>query len=426
MTTITNAKCSNLINRVNEVLMRFQQILKAKTAHHLALRWMAFVALLGVFVVRTIFIVKGFHIIAYALGIVLLTQIGHFWSPLNDLLGGTPSSIPTAASSDDDISSEHGDDDNEQEPRHRWRRVTEYHVWFRSCRAVIVSMSLTYFSWFDVPVYSPILVGYLILLALFVLVQTMYRRYQAMSTTNIPSSSDNHLTTNYCTVQIHLIPRSDFAEANSFGITKILPWSATKLPPPFLKDISAAKWKTLLRDLEGVMVVDGKVRRQGLAFAAPILLCFMLSHYAFFALYEYFIKDILHCNNLHYQKLTTESSAAISSCYNNALGGSIIICFIPFGVYGLIAFRKLMAIQKKEIIFCAEKVKQICQEFQLKYPHSCFTHDVKLLRSAVVVEVSGLKKIHNPDELSYDRSDDNETVPNPNNDSMTDPLIVNV
>lgn len=119
-------------------------------------RWIFNLILLVGFLLRVIMI-QGFYIIAYGLGIFLLNQFILFLTPKQD---------PAMRNFDDDD----GDGDlqlptrSSDEYRPFMRRLPEFKFWYTSFKALVISLFLTLFSIFDVPVFWPVLVIYFITL----------------------------------------------------------------------------------------------------------------------------------------------------------------------------------------------------------------------------------------------------------------------
>ena len=112
-------------------------------------RWAAFFGLLFIYMLRT-YLLNGWFIVTYGLGIYLLNLFIGFLSPSIDpeLEGpGLPSSAKEGA-----------------EFRPFERRVPEFKFWYASTKAVLVATFMTFFSLFDVPVFWPILLLYFIVL----------------------------------------------------------------------------------------------------------------------------------------------------------------------------------------------------------------------------------------------------------------------
>jgi Rer1 family len=110
--------------------------------------------LLALFFLR-IYLVQGYFIVAYGLGIFLLNNFIAFLSPLDDPAdrGGSDDgpSLPMSAKEG-------------KEFRPFARRLPEFKFWLTSTRGVGTAMLMTFFSVFDVPVFWPILLLYFFVL----------------------------------------------------------------------------------------------------------------------------------------------------------------------------------------------------------------------------------------------------------------------
>ncbi|KAF8091996.1 hypothetical protein N665_0428s0006 [Sinapis alba] len=138
-----------------------QQHLLDKTVPHVLYRWIACLVVVLIYFVR-VYLVEGFYIITYAIGIYLLNLIIAFLSPQEDpeasLTGGT---LPTRRS---------------DEYRPFVRRLPEFKFWLSIIRAFVIGFMMTFFEVFDVPVFWPILLFYWVML--FIL--TMRKQIQHM------------------------------------------------------------------------------------------------------------------------------------------------------------------------------------------------------------------------------------------------------
>ncbi|SGZ56997.1 CIC11C00000000973 [Sungouiella intermedia] len=146
----------NLVWReYQKIQVTYQKLLDRSVPFYVR-RWSAFGALLVIFMVR-IFIVQGWYIICYALGIYLLNLFLAFLTPKFD-----PSLEQELKSS----SLEEGAEESvtEEEFRPFIRRLPEFKFWLNATRATIISLFLSMFSIFDIPVFWPILVMYFIIL----------------------------------------------------------------------------------------------------------------------------------------------------------------------------------------------------------------------------------------------------------------------
>ncbi|CAH8337127.1 unnamed protein product [Eruca vesicaria subsp. sativa] len=138
-----------------------QQHLLDKTVPHVLYRWIACLCVVLIYFIR-VYLVEGFYIITYAIGIYLLNLIIAFLSPQEDpeasLSGGT---LPTRRS---------------DEYRPFVRRLPEFKFWLSIIRAFVIGFMMTFFEVFDVPVFWPILLFYWVML--FIL--TMRKQIQHM------------------------------------------------------------------------------------------------------------------------------------------------------------------------------------------------------------------------------------------------------
>merc|ERR1719203_2438528 len=122
-------------------------------------RWGVFCVLLMIYGVR-VYVKRGFYVVTYGLGIYLLNLFIGFLSPAvdPDLEGPVLPRYDT------------------EEYRPFTRKIPEFKFWTASFRAVIASFIMTFFDFFDFPVFWPILLAYFILL----LVLTMKDRVKHM------------------------------------------------------------------------------------------------------------------------------------------------------------------------------------------------------------------------------------------------------
>jgi len=143
------------------------QLLLDRSTPHTTARWIGLLILFIIYGVRVYFL-QGFYIVTYGLGIFLLNLLIGFLSPL-----------------DEDLLNSMGDEGegpllpvNEQDSEFKpfMRRLPEFKFWYACTKAVLVATLMTFFSFFDVPVFWPILLIYFIIL--FVL--TMKRQIKHM------------------------------------------------------------------------------------------------------------------------------------------------------------------------------------------------------------------------------------------------------
>lgn len=127
---------------------KFQYLLD-KSSPHIWQRWLAYVIILGSYATR-VYLVNGWFIVTYGLGIYLLNQLIGFLSPQFD---------PEETDSDFSLPTREGD-----EFRPFARRLPEFKFWLSCTRATLIAFVLTFFEIFDVPVFWPILLLYFIVL----------------------------------------------------------------------------------------------------------------------------------------------------------------------------------------------------------------------------------------------------------------------
>jgi len=131
--------------QTSENVRRVIQYWLDKSTIHLIPRWMCFGVLLAIFFLR-IYVVQGYFIVAYGLGIYLLNNFIAFLSPLEDPLDNGPG-LPTT-------------EKDGKEFRPFARRLPEFKFWLACSRGTCISTIMTFFSVFDVPVFWPILLMY--------------------------------------------------------------------------------------------------------------------------------------------------------------------------------------------------------------------------------------------------------------------------
>merc|ERR1712167_545724 len=127
---------------------------------HILPRWLGFAVCLALYGLR-VYIIQGWFLITYGLGIFLLNNFIGFLSPQLDpeTDGAT---LPIAGG------------DAEFRPFNR--RVPEFKFWHSSMKAIVFAFFATFFEVFNIPVFWPILLLYFI--ALFFL--TMKRQIKHM------------------------------------------------------------------------------------------------------------------------------------------------------------------------------------------------------------------------------------------------------
>ncbi|XP_071945637.1 protein RER1-like [Antedon mediterranea] len=115
-------------------------------------RWVFTLVIFLLYFLR-VFLLQGWYIVTYALGIYLLNLFIAFLSPKIDPVFEQEDedgpSLPTKSS---------------EEFRPFIRRLPEFKFWYSATKAVIIAMFCTFFEVFNVPVFWPILVMYFFIL----------------------------------------------------------------------------------------------------------------------------------------------------------------------------------------------------------------------------------------------------------------------
>jgi len=149
------------------ISQRYQCILD-KTVPFTRIRWLLiFSAAIG-YGIR-VYLLKGWYIITYALGIYLLNLFICFLSPRWD-----PAKEDQFYDNDEDAPSLPMKSDEEFKPF--VRKLPEFKFWYSGFKAFIVAFSCTFFDALNIPVFWPILVMYFCMLV----VMTMKRQIKHM------------------------------------------------------------------------------------------------------------------------------------------------------------------------------------------------------------------------------------------------------
>lgn len=172
-------------NPVTKYVAKYGRLYQAyldRTVPHVGGRWASFGGLLVLFMLRIV-MAQGWYIVCYGLGIYLLNLFLLFLTPKFDpsleqeLRNEDIEEGEVGASTDDAASasaSKSLDEDGEFRPF--IRRLPEFKFWHNATRATVLAIFCTFFEFFDIPVFWPILLLYFI--ALFIL--TMRRQLQHM------------------------------------------------------------------------------------------------------------------------------------------------------------------------------------------------------------------------------------------------------
>lgn len=111
---------------------------------YLKTRWIITLLLSIIYIVR-VYYLAGWYIVTYALGIYLLNLLIGFLTPKVEPDLSEDPGLPTK--SDDEF-------------RPFIRRLPEFKFWYASTRALVFAFLATFFEFFNLPVYAPVLVVY--------------------------------------------------------------------------------------------------------------------------------------------------------------------------------------------------------------------------------------------------------------------------
>jgi len=134
---------------------------------HTASRWIFTVVLVVGFLIRIV-IMQGWYIVTYALFIYHLNLLLAFLTPKID-----PAMAELEAEDDDGLALPTRQN---EEFRPFIRRLPEFKFWYSATKATLIAFTCTFFEFFNIPVFWPILVMYFI--TLFVI--TMKRQIKHM------------------------------------------------------------------------------------------------------------------------------------------------------------------------------------------------------------------------------------------------------
>ncbi|XP_010003502.1 PREDICTED: protein RER1 isoform X2 [Chaetura pelagica] len=123
-----------------------------KSTPYTAVRWIVTLGLSFIYMIR-VYLLQGWYIVTYALGIYHLNLFIAFLSPKVD---------PSLMEDSDDGPSLPTRQNEEFRPF--IRRLPEFKFWHSATKGILVAMACTFFEAFNVPVFWPILVMYFIML----------------------------------------------------------------------------------------------------------------------------------------------------------------------------------------------------------------------------------------------------------------------
>lgn len=137
-----------------------------KSILYLKTRWLAFFACLFFYIIR-VYMLSGFFVVTYGLGIYLLNLLIGFISPQID--PETDEYVLPVRGGGGGPQSDNG------EFRPFLRQVPEFKAWVSGMRALLIAIVMTFFQVFDLPVFWPILLIYFILLFVLTMKQQVKR-----------------------------------------------------------------------------------------------------------------------------------------------------------------------------------------------------------------------------------------------------------
>mmetsp|Transcript_33945 Transcript_33945/g.73464 ORF Transcript_33945/g.73464 Transcript_33945/m.73464 type:complete len:198 (-) Transcript_33945:52-645(-) len=125
------------------------QVLLDKSTPKPLERWLLLAAIVLIYFIRT-FLLRGFYIVTYALGIYNLNLLIGFISPqIDPETEGDGPQLPTKS---------------DQEFKPFVRRLPEFKFWRAAMKSVLIGFTMTFFPMFDLPVFWPVLLLYWIML----------------------------------------------------------------------------------------------------------------------------------------------------------------------------------------------------------------------------------------------------------------------
>lgn len=133
--------------RLNQAINRTVQHYLDKSSPHVYARWAALAVVVLLYGVR-VWLLHGYYIVTYGLGIFNLNLLLGFLTPQTDPEVEGPE-LPTKSS---------------EEFKPFVRKLPEFKFWYASLKAFLIGFVMTFFSIFDVPVFWPILLLYWCLL----------------------------------------------------------------------------------------------------------------------------------------------------------------------------------------------------------------------------------------------------------------------
>ncbi|OIV89165.1 hypothetical protein TanjilG_25817 [Lupinus angustifolius] len=142
---------TSAISRWKFEVSRHYQHLLDKTTPFVLYRWIGFMVIALIYVIRVYFM-EGFYVVTYGLGIYILNLLIGFLSPQVHPEALELSEGPTLPITGSD------------EFRPFVRRLPEFQFWYSITKAFCIAFVMTFFSAFDIPVFWPILLVYWVVL----------------------------------------------------------------------------------------------------------------------------------------------------------------------------------------------------------------------------------------------------------------------
>lgn len=146
-----STKSPGIVSRFIKRYCEIHQNLLDRATPHVTLRWCIALFLGFIYIIR-VYILQGWYIVTYALGIYLLNLFIAFLTPkidpaIEDTEDGP--SLPTKAN---------------EEFRPFMRRLPEFKFWYSASKSICIGLFCTLFDALNIPVFWPILVMYFIIL----------------------------------------------------------------------------------------------------------------------------------------------------------------------------------------------------------------------------------------------------------------------
>ncbi|GAB1603509.1 protein RER1-like isoform X1 [Argonauta hians] len=151
--TSKSTKSVGAASRFYKRYCEIHQNLLDRATPHVTLRWAAAAVLALTYCIR-VYILQGWYIVTYALGIYLLNLFIAFLTPkidpaIDDTAPEDEPSLPTKAN---------------EEFRPFMRRLPEFKFWYSASKSMVICLFCTCFDALNIPVFWPILVMYFIIL----------------------------------------------------------------------------------------------------------------------------------------------------------------------------------------------------------------------------------------------------------------------